>query len=77
MLNSCLEESSLCLTKKDKHALFKALFESADSNNDGRITSDELRLQLKKFPGILQNLTLRYSRSKHSILSSYVKRFSI
>ena len=74
MLMYCLEESSLSLSKKDKHALFKSLFESADHDKDGRITSDELRLQLMKFPGTLENLTLRYSWSKHSILSFYFKK---
>ena len=73
MLMYCLEESSLSLSKKDKHALFKSLFESADHDRDGRITSDELKLQLMKFPGTLENLTLRYSWSKHSILSFYFK----
>ena len=61
MLIHCLEESCLSLSKKDKHALFESFFESADRDNDGRITLEELRLQLMQFPEILENLTLRYS----------------
>ena len=37
----------------------RALFDDADTDNSGSITFEELRAELEKHPGIIENLTLR------------------
>ena len=54
-----MEESSLQLSEDNLDALTMALFESADDDNSGEITFDELREELEKHPGIIENLTIR------------------
>ena len=39
---------------------FRALFEDADTDNSGSITFEELRAELEKYPGVVENLTIRY-----------------
>lgn len=60
VLKSCLKESSLSFPEKKLDDLTMALFESADSDNSGSITFEELRRELQRFPEIMENLTIRY-----------------
>ena len=59
MLASCMDESSLQLTEDSLDRLTWALFESADEDGSGAITFEELVGELEKFPGVLENLTIR------------------
>ena len=38
---------------------FRALFEDADTDNSGSISFEELKVELGKHPGIIDNLTFR------------------
>lgn len=38
-----------------------ALFESADKDNSGAITFEELKAELETFPEVMENLTIRWS----------------
>ena len=38
---------------------FRALFEDADTDNSGTISFDELKSELEKHPGVIENLTIR------------------
>ncbi|XP_063170067.1 NADPH oxidase 5 [Candoia aspera] len=58
VLKSCLKESSISLSEKKLDDLTMALFESADSDNSGSITFEELREELEHFPEIMENLTI-------------------
>ena len=59
MLKSCMDESSLSLSDEALDELTKTLFESADEDNSGEITFEELVAELEKHPGVLENLTIR------------------
>lgn len=61
MLQSCLRESAISLPEEKLDQLTLALFESADKDCSGTITFDELRDELQRFPGVMENLTIRYS----------------
>lgn len=37
----------------------RALFEDADTDNSGTISFDELKSELEKHPGVIENLTIR------------------
>ncbi|XP_039225533.1 NADPH oxidase 5 isoform X2 [Crotalus tigris] len=58
VLKSCLKESSISFPEKKLDDLTMALFESADSDNSGSITFEELRGELQRFPEIMENLTI-------------------
>ncbi|XP_070619704.1 NADPH oxidase 5 [Erythrolamprus reginae] len=58
VLKSCLKESSISLPEEKLDDLTMALFESADSDNSGSITFEELREELQHFPEIMENLTI-------------------
>lgn len=60
MLQSCLRESAISLPEEKLDQLTLALFESADKDCSGTITFDELRDELQRFPGVMENLTIRY-----------------
>lgn len=60
VLRSCMEESSLKLSEDDLDSLTALLFESADEDDSGAITFEELKAELEKHPGVLENLTIRY-----------------
>ena len=42
-----------------KNISFRALFEDADTDNSGTISFDELKSELEKHPGVIENLTIR------------------
>lgn len=60
VLTSCMEESSLSFGEDNLDAMTDILFESADEDNSGEITFEELKAELEKHPGVLENLTIRY-----------------
>lgn len=60
MLQSCLRESAISLPDEKLDQLTLALFESADKDCSGAITFEELRDELQRFPGVMENLTIRY-----------------
>ena len=70
MLKSCVDESSLSVSEADLNKLTDVLFDTADSDQSGSISFDELKTELSKHPGVLENLTVR--SVNNSILSSKV-----
>ena len=48
------------LSDEDLQALTDALFDDADEDGSGSITFEELVTQLEKYPGIMENLTMRF-----------------
>uniref|UniRef100_A0A452U5B6 NADPH oxidase 5 n=1 Tax=Ursus maritimus TaxID=29073 RepID=A0A452U5B6_URSMA len=59
VLQSCMRESAISLPEEKLDQLTLALFESADKDCNGAITFDELRDELQRFPGVMENLTIR------------------
>lgn len=55
-----MEESSLSLTDDNLEDLTNVLFDAADVDESGTITFDELRAELEKHPGVIENLTIRF-----------------
>lgn len=60
MLRWCLRESALALPEPRLAELTRALFEAADKDRSGAITFEELRQELEAFPGVMENLSIRY-----------------
>ncbi|MBN3289580.1 NOX5 oxidase, partial [Polypterus senegalus] len=58
VLKSCLRESAISLPEEKLDDLTLALFESADRDNSGSITFEELKAELEKFPEVMENLTI-------------------
>ncbi|XP_046504942.1 NADPH oxidase 5-like [Equus quagga] len=58
VLQSCLRESAISLPDEKLDQLTLALFESADKDCSGAITFEELRDELQRFPGVMENLTI-------------------
>ncbi|XP_077173409.1 NADPH oxidase 5 isoform X7 [Paroedura picta] len=58
VLKSCLKESSISLPEEKLDDLTQALFESADADHNGSITFEELKRELERFPGVMENLTI-------------------
>jgi Ca2+-binding EF-hand superfamily protein len=54
-----MEESSLKLSEDDLDSLTALLFESADEDSSGEISFEELKAELEKHPGVIDNLTIR------------------
>lgn len=59
VLKSCLRESAISLPEEKLDDLTLALFESADKDNSGAITFEELKAELESFPEVMENLTIR------------------
>ncbi|EFB19538.1 hypothetical protein PANDA_009435, partial [Ailuropoda melanoleuca] len=55
---SCMRESAISRPEEKLDQLTLALFESADKDCNGAITFDELRDELQRFPGVMENLTI-------------------
>ncbi|XP_062403693.1 NADPH oxidase 5 [Sardina pilchardus] len=58
VLKSCLRESAISLPEEKLDDLTLALFESADKDNSGFITFEELKAELENFPEVMENLTI-------------------
>jgi Ca2+-binding EF-hand superfamily protein len=54
-----LNPSSLELSEETLDELTNTLFESADVDQSGSITFEELHDELLKHPGVIENLTIR------------------
>ncbi|KAH3860364.1 hypothetical protein DPMN_023262 [Dreissena polymorpha] len=59
-LKACMEESSLSLSAENLEDLTDALFDAADEDKSGTITFEELRNEIEKHPGVIENLTFRW-----------------
>ena len=59
VLKSCMGESTLQFSDDKLDELTRALIEDADVDNSGTITFEELQAQLDKYPGVIENLTIR------------------
>lgn len=53
-------ESTLHFSDEKLDELTRALLEDADVDNSGTITFEELQAELDKYPGVIENLTIRY-----------------
>lgn len=71
VLRSCMEESSLSLSEEDLDDLTDALFDAADEDNSGSITFEELKAELEKHPGVIENLTIRLEIPSPNRLSCF------
>ncbi|XP_069480335.1 NADPH oxidase 5 [Ambystoma mexicanum] len=58
VIKSCLSESAISLPEEKLDDLTLALFESADKDNSGSITFEELKEELENFPEVMENLTI-------------------
>lgn len=59
VLKSCMGESTLKFSDDKLDELTRTLIEDADVDNSGTITFEELQAQLDKYPGVIENLTIR------------------
>ena len=59
VLRSCMEESSIQLPDEKLEELTETLFQSADKDGSGEISFDELVEELKRHPGVVENLSIR------------------
>ncbi|XP_077330291.1 NADPH oxidase 5 [Lithobates pipiens] len=58
VLKSCLLESAISLPEEKLDDLTLVLFQSADQDNSGSITFQELKEELENFPEVMENLTI-------------------
>ena len=72
VLQSCMEESAMQLSDEDLQDLTDALFDEADEDGSGAITFEELVGELEKFPGVMENLTMRYVFQKFNCITAKV-----
>lgn len=63
VLKSCMGESTLQFSDDKLDDLTRALIEDADVDNSGTITFEELQAQLDKYPGVIENLTIRWDKT--------------
>lgn len=47
------------MSEEDLDDLTDVLFDAADEDNSGSITFEELKAELEKHPGVIENLTIR------------------
>lgn len=74
VLKSCLRESAISLPEEKLDDLTLALFESADKDNSGAITFEELKAELENFPEVMENLTIRSASTDVYCLPSFPVR---
>ena len=60
LLSTCTPENSLKISEEHLDALTDTLFDGAVKGGKGCITFDELYKQLKRYPSVVRNLTIRY-----------------
>ncbi|KAG8574912.1 hypothetical protein GDO81_009385, partial [Engystomops pustulosus] len=58
VLKSCLLENAISLPVEKLDDLTLVLFQSADKDNSGSITFQELKEELERFPEVMENLTI-------------------
>ncbi|XP_055516942.1 NADPH oxidase 5 [Leucoraja erinacea] len=75
VLKSCLRESAISLPEEKLDDLTLALFESADKDNSGTITFEELKEELENFPEVMDNLTISAANwLKPPIAENYTRK---
>ena len=62
VLGACVTESNLTINDDQMKQLVAALLNAVDKDRDGLITFDEMSEQLLNFPGLIDNLTIRYNK---------------
>lgn len=60
VLTSCLEESKLKLDGSQIDELMEVFFEEVESENRGEISLEEFKAFLLKYPGVSENLSIRF-----------------
>ena len=58
VLKFCMDESTLQFSDETLDELTRAVFDDADEDNSGTITFEELKQELERHPGVLENLTI-------------------
>ncbi|XP_021366817.1 NADPH oxidase 5-like isoform X2 [Mizuhopecten yessoensis] len=58
VLRTSMEESSLTLGEDKLEKMTDAIFESADTDNSGELSFDELKAELEQYPGVMENLSM-------------------
>ncbi|XP_060064880.1 NADPH oxidase 5-like [Ylistrum balloti] len=58
VLRTSMEESSLTLGEENLTKMTDAIFEAADTDNSGEISFEELKTELEKYPGVMENLSI-------------------
>ncbi len=58
VLGACITESEFALPDEQLAVLVRALVEAADHDHSGTVSFDELAEQLKKYPGLIENLSI-------------------
>ncbi|ESO98417.1 hypothetical protein LOTGIDRAFT_159226 [Lottia gigantea] len=58
VIQSCVDESSLSVSEADMNKLISVMFQSTDEDKSGLISFDELKTELDKHPGVMENLTI-------------------
>ncbi|XP_032905988.1 NADPH oxidase 5 [Amblyraja radiata] len=75
VLKSCLRESAISLPEEKLDDLTLALFESADKDNSGTITFEELKEELENLPEVMENLTISAANwLKPPIAENYTRK---
>lgn len=59
VLQACMEENGMKFSSEQIEDLTLAMFEDADTENQGEITYEALKAQLEKHNGLLENLSIR------------------
>ena len=72
VLKSCMDESALKFSEDKLDELTRALFEDADTDNSGTISFEELQAELDKHPGVVENLTIRYTHVNYCVNENYL-----
>jgi hypothetical protein len=58
VIKFCMDESTLEFSDDTLDELTRALFNDADEDSSGTITFEELKRELDRHPGVLENLTI-------------------
>ncbi|XP_033725578.1 NADPH oxidase 5-like [Pecten maximus] len=58
VLRTSMEESSLALGEENITKMTDVIFEAADTDNNGEISFEELKMELEKYPGVMANLSI-------------------
>ncbi|XP_069103028.1 NADPH oxidase 5-like [Argopecten irradians] len=58
VLRTSMEESNLTLGEENLTKMTDAIFEAADTDNSGEISFEELKTELEKYPGVMENLSI-------------------
>jgi Ca2+-binding EF-hand superfamily protein len=62
VFKSCMEESKLKLGDQQLDELMDVFFEEMETNNKGEIGLDQFKAFLSEYPGVAENLSIRYQK---------------